>query len=289
MPLSTRILGQSTEPVVHDVDDRWLMAYAASIGDRNPRYMDTANAEIFAHPVFPVCVEWPAVTAGRRLDGFETLTPEEAVRGVHAAHDLHLLQPIRPGVRVETRAKVVGVEAIAPGASQWVQLETRDAATGRLLVRTYQQAIYRDVAISGEPGREGALPDPPTRAGGSTARQQSFRLPVREGAAHVYTECARIWNPIHTDRRVALAGRLPDIILHGTATLAMAVSALVDGYLDGDPGPVRRLGGRFAAMVLMPCELEVVVSEVREGAIFFDVLTANGAPAFRHGYLIHGQ
>ena len=27
----------------------------------------------------------------------------------------------------------------------------------------------------------------------------------------MYTECARIWNPIHTDRAVALAAGLPDI------------------------------------------------------------------------------
>ena len=30
-------------------------------------------------------------------------------------------------------------------------------------------------------------------------------LAISTGAAHVYTECARIWNPVHTDSAVAAA------------------------------------------------------------------------------------
>ena len=50
---------------------------------------------------------------------------------------------------------------------------------------------------------------------------------VAQGAAHTYTESARIWNPIHTDASVAEAAGLPAIILHGTATLALGVSATI--------------------------------------------------------------
>ena len=52
-------------------------------------------------------------------------------------------------------------------------------------------------------------------------------MPVSATAAHVYTEGARIWNPIHTDAAVAARAGLPGIILHGTATLALAVSISV--------------------------------------------------------------
>jgi acyl dehydratase len=108
---------------------------------------------------------------------------------------------------------------------------------------------------------------------------------VAAGAAHVYTECARIFNPIHTDRAVALGAGLPDIILHGTATMAMAVSRIVDGYLGGDGRRVRRLGGRFAAMVLMPSTLELVVTAAEDDAVFFHVLTENGQRAFDRAYV----
>ncbi len=80
-------------------------------------------------------------------------------------------------------------------------------------------------------------------------------------AAHVYTECARIFNPIHTDVAVAEAAGLPGPILHGTATLAMAVSAVVDRAAGGDPSAVQRLGCRFGAMVPMPDRIGVRIGE----------------------------
>ena len=53
MPLSTTMVGASTEAFTHDVDARWIMSYAAGLADRNPRYLDTHAATVLAHPVFP--------------------------------------------------------------------------------------------------------------------------------------------------------------------------------------------------------------------------------------------
>src|SRR5262249_46266642 len=105
------------------------------------------------------------------------------------------------------------------------------------------------------------------------------------GAAHVYTECARIWNPIHTDRAVALAAGLPDIILHGTATLAFAVSAVLRDRLGGEPMRVRRIAARFGAMVAMPSELALSIESEGNGAIGFSVRTPEGAAAIRDGMI----
>src|SRR5207245_613855 len=77
------------------------------------------------------------------------------------------------------------------------------------------------------------------------------------GAADVYTECARIWNPVHTDAAVAAAAGLPAIILHGTATLAMAVSRIVMAEAGGDPERIAEVYGRFGGMVLMPSDVMV--------------------------------
>ena len=85
-------------------------------------------------------------------------------------------------------------------------------------------------------------------------------IPIPATAAHVYTECARIWNPIHTDVAYARAAGLPDIILHGTATLAYSISALLKRW----PHAVRRVTCRFAGMVFMPSTLSVHAA--RDGA-----------------------
>ena len=80
----------------------------------------------------------------------------------------------------------------------------------------------------------------------------TVEIPVDGGAAHTYTECARIWNPIHTDLAVALAADLPGLILHGTATLAHGVSVGVRHLAGGDPRAMVRIRGRFGSMVPMP-------------------------------------
>jgi len=284
VPLDCRMIGASTDAITHTVDARWIMAHAAGLGDLNPRYLDTAgSAPIVAHPLFPVCLEWPAVLASRRLPGGDSLTPAEAARGVHAAHDLHLYRPIRAGEVLSTRATVVGLTQIKPGAAQLTRLDTVDSA-GNPVCRTYQLGISRGVSVTGSAEALESAPAVP-EPGSDLGPTKRFPIPIPGGAAHVYTECARIYNPIHTDRSVALAAGLPDIILHGTATLALAVSRLVDEYLGGDPGSIRRIGGRFTAMVLMPSTLTLEVQAQRDGTLFFSVLTESGEPAFSRGYL----
>lgn len=284
MPLDCRMIGASTDAVTHTVDARWIMAHAAGLGDLNPRYLDTAaSGPIVAHPLFPVCLEWPAVLASRKLPGGDSLTPAEAARGVHAAHDLHIYRPIRADEVLSTQATVVSLEQIKPGAAQLTRLDTVDS-DGKLVCRTYQLGISRGVSVTGTAApleSAPAVPEPEP----DLAEAERFSIPITGSAAHVYTECARIYNPIHTDRSVALAAGLPDIILHGTATLALAVSRLVDEYLGGDSGPIRRVGGRLTAMVRMPSTLTLEVQMQRDGTLFFSVLTDTGEPAFSRGYL----
>ncbi|MFV2089787.1 MAG: MaoC family dehydratase N-terminal domain-containing protein [Pseudomonadales bacterium] len=282
MPLNTAMVGQSTRAFTHDIDARWIMAYSAGLNDLNPRYLDTQAARVCAHPVFPVCLEWPVILASRELPGYQSQTPAEGARGVHASHDLHLYRPIEAGDRLTTQATILGLTEIKPGAAQLIRLDTTDEA-GELVCRTYQLGISRGVAVEGEPIQAEDPPGLPVSAG--TGRKAAFEIDIPAAAAHVYTECARIWNPIHTDRAVALVAGLPDIILHGTATMALAVSRLVDEYLGGDATRVRRLGGRFAAMVLMPSTVTLVVESAEEQAIFFDVCTADGQRAFKNAYL----
>lgn len=287
MPLRTASIGQATEALRHQVDARWLMAYAAGIGDLNPRYLDTLDGTVVAHPVFPVCLEWPVILASRELPGFDQLTPAERTRGVHAAHDLHLYRPIRAGDVLSTRATHVALRRIKPGAALLTRLDTVDA-DGNPVCRTYQLSISRGVDVQGtDPAIDAQPPAPEPAASADTGSVRRVDIPVPAGAAHVYTECARIWNPIHTDRAVAIDAGLPDIILHGTATLALAVTRVVDDVLGGDPSRVRRLGGRFSAMVLMPSTLTLEMRPARDGVVFFRVLTTAGTEAFSHGFLCY--
>ena len=110
MPLNTKIVGQRSKSFTHDVDARWIMAYAAGLGDTQATYLDTQAGTVVAHPLFPVCLEWPVILDCATIPGSETATPEERARGVHAAHDLHIVRPIRAGEKLTTQATIIGSE-----------------------------------------------------------------------------------------------------------------------------------------------------------------------------------
>lgn len=142
MPLDKKMIGCQTDGVEHWVDERWLMAYAASLADLNPVYMDTSAGNVIAHPIFPVCLEWPPILNTRKLAAADTLTDEESGRGVHAAHDLHIFRPISAGETLTTKATMIGIEAIKPGGAYTMRLDTFDAQQ-QLVCTTYQLSIYR--------------------------------------------------------------------------------------------------------------------------------------------------
>lgn len=274
VPLSAAVIGSATPPFHHHVDLRWVLAYSAGIHD-------TASAvfapDAVAHPLFPVCLEWPAVLAVRA----EGLTRDEAARGVHAAHDLTVHRAIRPGDDLVTVAEVVGAEPGRAGSVMWTRLETVDAA-GAPVATTYQRSVLLGVPFVGEPGPpvRPAPWDPPASGGGPTGPTGPVETVIDVGAqdAHRYTECARIWNPIHTEWEAAATAGLPFLLLHGTATLARAVSAVDDLVGDGRRR-IGRIAGRFAAPVPMPSAL--TIRAWADGR--FEVLLPDGSAALTDG------
>ena len=279
VPLSSSIVGIRSSPIGTTVDARWLMAYAAGVGDTDPCLFATEDAAgVVAHPLFPVCVEWQT---GQAVSppGAHGLTLDELRRGVHLAHDLVLHRPLRGPVRVTTEAEIVGVARHRSGAV----LTTRIDATADSVPQwtTWMTSLLRGVDVLGDDRTaDQPLPRPPVQGSPTTP----WALPIAAGAAHVYTECARIWNPIHTDDTVAHAAGLPGTILHGTATLAMAVST-VTARVGARPEDVERVAGRFGAMVPMPTTLTVRVADAGPDGVAFDVLTADGRPAVRDGWV----
>src|SRR5262249_48416306 len=149
MALNSSLVGTTGESLAGEIDARWTMAYAAALGDLLPCYLDTASpAGIVAHPLFPVCFEWPVIVAMRATYDRSGLTPDEARRGVHASHDLIIHRQIRPPARVQTRATVSGIEQRKPGAFQLTRVETVDSA-GAPLCTSWYGSIYRDVTVAG--------------------------------------------------------------------------------------------------------------------------------------------
>ena len=290
MPLESSLVGTKIGPASTEVDARWTMAYAAALEDYLPCYLDTRRADgIVTHPVFPVCIEWPAAIALHEKMRSSKLAQSEAARGVHATYDVTLHRAIRPPERLTTTLTLAAVQRLKPGAYELMRFETVDAQ-GRPVCTTWYGTIYRGVEVDG-PDRPAADAPAPLHApnAGDTERAE-IPIAISAGAAHVYTECARIWNPIHTDVAAATRAGLAEPILHGTATLAMAVSEVVRVSAGGDPHRVRRIAARFGAMVALPSTITVRVlgsAPTDAGAaVGFEVANDAGGLAVSRGVVV---
>lgn len=273
--MTTALLGASVGPIRHDLDARWLMAYAAGLGERDPRYYDTQGAHgPLPHPVFPVCYEWPAAVAIRDRTIPAALHP----RSVHASHRLVIHRRPRAGDTLLTTGRVTDVRPRRSGTLIVTRLETVDAA-GSPVTTTDYGSVYRGVSLAdlGEPWPDGEA---------AAAISWQDRVDVEATCALVYTECARIWNPIHTDVAVARAAGLRDPILHGTATLALAVSRVVARELGGEPGRVAEIRARFTGMVALPSSFTVRGRAGDGHGVAFDAVGPDGRAVLGQGVVI---
>jgi acyl dehydratase len=261
LKISSEIVGREIGPDAQQVDKRWLMAYSAGLGEI-----------AWPHALFPVCYEWPATRQLRERAG---LIPIDA-RLVHAQHDLVICRPAREE-RLFVSGQVVAALQRKPGTLVVYRFVTRDEK-GELVSRTDFSALYRGATLEGGDRSIAALEDPPKHP---VPLRPAGEIAVAATAAHVYTECARIWNPIHTDVDYARAAGLTDIILHGTATLAWSVSRVRDAFhLDN----VGRIRCRFAGMVTMPGTLAVHASRVGDD-IAFETRNSNGESVIERGWI----
>lgn len=278
--IPAKIVGVEVGALSHSIDARWLMAYAAGLGETDPRYYDTqAPAGPVAHPLFPVCYEWPAALALRAKTIKEELSP----LGVHATHHVVIHRRPEAGDRLLTRASVISVRPSRAGTLVLMRVSTVDR-NGRPVTTTDYGSVFRGVSTeSATASAVEPLPRPAPPA--EDAVRWTGAVPVAAWAAHAYAECARIWNPIHTDVAVARAAGLPGPILHGTATLALAVSQVIARDLRGEPTRVTEIAARFTGMVELPSSLTVRGRGRAGDLIAFDAVNERGEPVLADGVL----
>jgi acyl dehydratase len=292
MPLDSSLVGTSSELVAADADVAWTMAYAAGLGDALRCYFDTTRERgIVAHPMFSVAIEWRAMVQIIQVLSEAGFPRAEMLRRVHATDDVIVHRPIHPPERLFTRATLVGIERRAAGAYQLTRFDTIDEK-GAPVCTTWYGNLYRGVEVAGPDRPPPDVPAMLSPSAGAAPAHASFAIPISSVAAHIYGACARLGNPvnIHTDLATAKKAGLPGTILHGTATLAMAVSRVIAAAAGGDPARVGRIHARFGAMVLMPSEIEVRISGYEQNTagrtVFFEVLSAEGGRAIRDGFVV---
>jgi hypothetical protein len=271
----------SRRETTHHVSDRWLVAYAVAVGERRRRFVDVEHpGGVIAHPGFVNCLEWPLVEHG--APGIE-LTQTTLRRGLHARHTVEFYGTIRGDSRFTTVAELLHVEQRSASVHVVTQLQTYSERDP--VATTQLHMVYPGVQLEGA-----SRPRPE-----STAVHQSGTAPeslelvgtfyVDESNAVIYSECARIWNPIHTDIRVARAAGLRSTVLHGTETMARALTHIMQ-YLPGSPTELKAASCRFTAKVEPGEHLEVWASRPDQDSVAFEVRSSSGNTPISNGALL---
>ena len=282
MPFPTDRVGTRLQAYEVELTTRKILAYAGGLGASEAAYLDDAQEQgLRALPFQCVSPEWPVLLSMRHLLG-DALPPEEARRGVHAIQDSTFHRPMRPGDRLVTEGQLVSATRIRSGVLTVCKLVTRAEEDPSPVTTTWTSSIYRDVDLAGDAI---TLESPPASTGFEPPGPDAVtdRLHIPREMPHVYSECADIWNPIHTERREALAAGLPDIILHGTATWALAGLTVLRRYASNDVSALKRMTGRFSGMVIPGDDIVVRHQKEANGMVRFEVRTSAGALAISQG------
>lgn len=233
MPFNADIVGTRWGPVDWAVTPRRVLAFRGVLAPDDAAGLDDAAGGLAMLPMQVVTPEW-ALALMTREDPRQTLTADESRRGVHASQDSRFLRPVMPGETLTCDAELLGVRSSRAGAVSVIRYRSRVGA--ELVAESISVSVMRGVEVSGgdrpAPVDEPAIDFEPVGA--------PERIETPRAFPHLYSECADIWNPIHTERAVALAAGLPDILIHGTALWALA------GLRTAPPGGrITRLAGRF--------------------------------------------
>ena len=262
---------------------RRVLAFAAVMDpDDRDSLDDLSPGGLIATPSFCAALEWGLLSAPDPSGALASIGGELS-RYVHVGQDSLFQAPIRAGAQLQVAARIVGLSSTRTGARLTLRIETRDAALGSALATSWSTVLCRGATVE---GADRIIEPPPPRAVPASASTSRVEIGVARGLPHLYAECSGIVNPIHTERRAAREAGLPDILLQGTATWALAGRELARRL--GKPRGRRliRLAGEFRAPVF-PGSIVTLTHDLPgdpDSAVAFEVHTADGAIAIANGF-----
>jgi acyl dehydratase len=285
--MTSRAVGTPIKSLLRSVDWRQSMNYAAAVGDDNPRYFnDDGRQEIIAPPMLSVAITWPLVARMPEFIAAPDFPLEALATLVHYTEHLQFYRPIRPGDSLTVGGIIAAVLPHRVGTHIVIRLDGRDDA-GSLVFTEHLGGLLRGVTCTDAGAGADSLPAVPS-SGESDSPVWEAAIPVDRLRPFLYDGCSGIVFPIHTSRKSAHQAGLPDIILQGTATLAMAVRELTNREASGDPSRLKALACRFGAMVFPGTEIRLRLlgrrSDDTGTDLHFTVITHQDKPAIRHGY-----
>ncbi|MEA2101961.1 MAG: MaoC/PaaZ C-terminal domain-containing protein [Thermodesulfobacteriota bacterium] len=286
MDLGSTYTGTRLKDYTCSLTWRDTMNYAASIHDTNPVYFDDERPKgIIAHPMQAVAITWPVVEKIWEYVDAPDFPREALLTQVHYTEHLEFHRPLRPDDKLRIKGRIAAIGPHRAGTHTVIRFDAIDSL-GKTVFTEHIGAMLRGVQCRGDARGIQDLPHVPGyNAGGNYIRET--RIPIDLLTPFIYDGCTNIVFPIHTSVKFAREVGLPGRILQGTATLAMAITELIDQEAGRDPSLLRELSCRFSGMII-PGEdivIRLLHKEAGNGTnLFFEVENARGQKAISHGY-----
>jgi hypothetical protein len=286
--LNSELNGTHLRDYETSVNWRDIMNYSAAIGDANPRYFDDESSNgIIAHPIYPVAISWNIIGRIQEFIVSEKFPTELLLSQVHYTEHLEIHQPLSPGLELVIKGQIIAILPHRAGTHVIIRLVAREKE-GAPVFTEHIGAMLRGVeCIGGSSGKE-SLPIVQNISDAVDPCWTST-LSIDKLMPFVYDGCTDIVFPIHTSIKFARMVGLPGIILQGTATLALAVTELVNRELNREPTRVKSVSCRFTGMVLPGSNISVRMIEKRKNNtatdLLFDVCNIDGERVISSGCL----
>lgn len=255
-----------------------ILAYAAATDDTNPRFTDVGlEGGIVAPPIFAVKPMFSVLSGAL----YDEEVGADVLRLVHGEQTMRFYRPLRPGQRVVPGGEITSIEEKSSGylinVRQYLMHDGEMAveATSGLFVRKPRDPNAPRKAAARKGAEAGEVPERDV-----LYEEQQFVAPDQSVR---YAAASGDHNPIHVDPEVARRAGLPNIILHGLCTMAMAVRAVVDGVLGGDPVRLEQVRVRFASPVLPESTLTTRVWRNPDGTLGFETTNQDGVVVLAAG------
>ncbi len=272
--------GSTTKPFHYKVNFRDLTNYSAAVFDDNPIFYNRGKDTPAAHPLFPVRISWQMV---ENLDSLWDAKFPVDLRSnlIHQSEYIQILQPLHAGDDLSVIGTLISLVPHKLGVKLTICFDYNERQKGAM-IKEYVSAIL--LGVKCDDGGKSIEEIPQSERIEINSGSAAEKVKISALASYIYDGCTDIVNPIHTDREYARSLGLPGIILQGTATLAMSVSAVLKAH-GADPRKVETAAGKFSGYVQPPDNLTVRFMEKEQGVYYFETLNKNNDYVIRGGYI----
>ena len=280
--IDSNIVGSRIKLYQFSVNARQISNYAAAISDLNDvYYLSEKQNNLCSHPLFPVRISWGIIESLSEYLDIETPFNLQS-QLVHHSEYLQFKRLPKPGDVLTLKGELAAVTPHHRGAKLILKFEYYDQSDQLILIEYIGSILF---GVNCTDAGRGINTIPTVQRIEESTPIWSESISVPRSAPYIYDGCTEIVYPVHTDQKFARSMGLPDIILQGTATLAMSISTLLKKELGDDPRLVEVVAGKFTDVVVPPNNLTVQLLKKSSQELFFDVKEKTGQFVIRGGYI----